>query len=290
MSQNPQKPKEKIVAGPEKAIIISQPMVRNYSTGGGHGPEDVLVEGDQKIVTKKWQGYPPQNLNVVGKPMPPMPEVAIPRYTGKAEYATRVMLPNMLHAKVLTNPHPHARIKSLDTSTAEKMPGVAYVLTYKNAPGTYPLGLELNFYGDLVAIVAADTEDLAEDAAEMIEVAYDVLPAASTLKDVMSPGAPDLRQGKGNLVILSPNNPHYDPNATWVGKHGDVEKGFAEADVIKEFTYYFGGAVSVPMQPCGSVAKWDGDKLTFWGMGQSIYPSRASLAKALGIDESKIRF
>ena len=82
MSQNPQKPKDKIVAGPEKAIIINQPMVRNYSTGGGHGPEDVLVEGDDKIVTKKWQGYPPQNLNVVGKPHPPMPEVAIPRYTG----------------------------------------------------------------------------------------------------------------------------------------------------------------------------------------------------------------
>src|SRR5438046_8205188 len=115
MSQNPQKPKEKIVAGPEKAIIINQPMVRNYSTGGGHGPEDTLVEGDEKIVTKKWQGYPPQNLNLIGKPMPPMPEVAIPRFTGKAEYATRVQFPNMLYAKLLTSPHPRARIAKLDT-------------------------------------------------------------------------------------------------------------------------------------------------------------------------------
>src|SRR5207245_6418945 len=139
-------------------------------------------------------------------------------------------------------------------------------------------------------IVAADTEDLAEDAAEAVEVEYDALPAASTLKDAMSPDAPDLRQGRGNLVILPSNNPHHDPKATWVAKHGDVEKGFADADIVKEFTYYFAGAVSVPMQPCGSVAKWDGDKLTFWGMGQSIYPVRTVLAAALGIDPSKIRF
>jgi hypothetical protein len=74
-------------------------MVRDFSTGGGHGPGDELVEGDDKLVTKKWQGYPPVNLNVVGKSMPPMPEVAIPRFTGKAEYASRVVLPNMLHAR-----------------------------------------------------------------------------------------------------------------------------------------------------------------------------------------------
>ena len=100
MSQN-QKPKEKLTSTPHDSIIIDLPMVRTFSTGGGHGPEDTLTEGDEKIVTKKWQGYPPENLKVVGKPMPPMPEVAIPRYLGKAEYATRVVLPNMLHARVI---------------------------------------------------------------------------------------------------------------------------------------------------------------------------------------------
>ncbi len=168
--------KEKIEPKPENIIQIKQPMVRDFSTGGGHHAGDTLVEGDLKIVTKKWQGYPPQNLNVVGKPMPPMPEVAIPRFTGKAEYASRVLVPNLLYAKPLTCPHPHARIKSLDTSKAEKMPGVAYILTYKNAPPSYPLPQELNFQGDLVAIVAADTEDQAEDAVEAIQIEYDVLP------------------------------------------------------------------------------------------------------------------
>ncbi len=290
MSQNPQKPKTKIEPKMESVIQVKLPAVRDYSTGGGHLPGDTLIEGDAKIVTKKWQGYAPVNLNVVGKPMPPMPEVAIPRFLGKAEYATRVNLPNMLFAKVLTTPHPHAKIKTLDTSRAEKMPGVAYILTYRNAPPTAPLRDEMNFQGDAVAIVAADTEDLGEDAVEAIEITYDVLPAVPTVKDAMGPNAYDLRNGRGNLALMPPTSQHYDPRATWVAKHGDVEKGFAEADIVKEFTYYFAGAVAVPIQPCGSVAKWDGDKLTFWGMGQSISPSRAALARGLGIDVKNVRF
>ncbi len=282
--------KTKIEPSMESVIQIKQPMVRNFSTGGGHLPGDELVEGDEKIVTKKWQGYAPENLNVVGKPLPPMPEVSIPRFLGKAEYATRVLLPNMLYVRFLTSPHPRAKIKSLDTSTAEKMPGVAYVLTYQNAPKTSPLPQELNFQGEVVAIVAADTEDLAEDAVEAIQVEYEPLAFASTIKDVMSPNAPDLRQGRGNLTHERETSAHYSPTATWSAKLGDVEKGFAEADVVREFTYYFAGATPIPIQPFSSVAKWDGDRLTFWGHGQAIHPKRSALARGLGIDVEKIRY
>ena len=183
------------------------------------------------------------------------------------------MLPNLLHAKLLTCPHPHARIKSLDTSKAERMPGVAQILTYKNGPKTFPLSQELNFQGDTVAFVAAETEDLAEDAVVAIEVDYEVLPSP-TLVQATATDAPDLRvrRGRGNLILMPENDPHYDLDATWVSKHGDVEKGFQDANVIKEFTYSFAGATAVPMQPLSCVAKWDGDRLTFWGMGQGIYP------------------
>jgi len=276
MGQN-QKPKTKIESKPHSVISVSLPMVRDFSTAGGHGPGDTLVEGDEKITTKKWQGYPPQNLNLIGKPRPPMPEVAIPRYTGKAEYTTRVLFPNMLHSKLLTSPHPRATIKSIDTSKAEKMPGVAHILTYMNAPTNYPMPKELNFQGEVVVIVAADSEDLAEDAAEAIVVEYEVLPFASTINQALAPNAPQLRRGRPNA-------------ATTKTEWGDVDKGFAEAAVIKEFTYYFGGAVPVPMQPCGSVAKWDGDKLTVWGMGQQIHPSKQDIAKGLGMDPEKVRF
>jgi CO/xanthine dehydrogenase Mo-binding subunit/aerobic-type carbon monoxide dehydrogenase small subunit (CoxS/CutS family) len=304
--------KRDIETGPESIIEIKQPMVRDFATAGGHLPGAEVMEGTRQV--KKWQGYPPENLNVLGKPLPPLPEVSVPRFTGKAMYASRVWLPGMLHARFLTCPHPHARIKSVDISAAGKMPGVAHILTYQNAPkpkaaisvstggrivGTQPpaefrvmpepLPEELNLQGEVVAIVAAETEDQAEDAIDAIRVEYEVLPFASTLKDVMAPDAPDLRGGKGNLLRHA-NSPKEFPNATWAQQQGDIEKGFAEADVIKEFTYRFSGGVSVPMQPSGSVAQWEGDRLTIWGMGQGIYPVRAALASSLGIDPSEIRF
>src|SRR5919112_300945 len=101
MSQNR---KTRIVSSTESVTVINQPLVRDFSTGGGHGPGDTLIEGDEKIVTKKWQGYAPENLNVLGKSLPPMPEVSIPRFTGKAEYASRVWFPNLLYVKMLGCP------------------------------------------------------------------------------------------------------------------------------------------------------------------------------------------
>src|SRR4029077_13462980 len=277
------------------------PMVRDYSTTGGHLPGDEVVEGSSKTVTKKWQGYPPENLKLLGKSLPPLPEVAIPRFTGKAQYANRVWFPDLLYVKFLTSPHPHARIKDVDTTAAGKMPGVHAILTYKNAPKLQrpnvargrilpePLPQELNLQGETIAIVVAETEDLAQDAVDAIKVNYEVLPFASMLKDTMASDAPDLGHGKGNLIrhAISPKD---FPQTTWADQRGDIEKGLAEADVVKEFTYHFSGGVSVPMQPSGSVAKWDGDRLTMWGMGQGIYPVRATLAAALGIDASKIHF
>ena len=288
MSQENGKPK--IVSELHSAIVIRQPMVRDFSTGGGHLPGDELVEGDERIVTRKWQGYAPENLNVIGKPMPPMPEVSIPRFLGKAEYAVRVWFPDMLYAKFLTSPHPRARIRGMDVSRAERMPGVSYVLTYQNAPTTSPLPQDLNFQGEIVAIVAATTEDLAEDAIAAIAVDYEVLPFASTLAQVMSTDAPELREGRSNMMQMNESNIHYDPEATWAAQHGNVDEGFAQADVIREFTYYFGGATNIPIQPFSSVARWEGEQLTFWGMGQSIYPKRAALARGLGIPVSQVRY
>ena len=294
--------KAAVEATPASVTHIQLPMVRDYSTAGGHLPGDEVLEGARKTVTRKWQGYPPEDLKVIGKAMPALPEVSLPRFTGKAPYASRIWFRDLLYVKFLTSPHPHARIKSLDTSAAERMSGVAHILTYNNAPKPAgppppgyeplpePLPQELNLQGEVVALVAAETEDLAEDAAAAIQAEYDVHSFASMLKEAMAADAPDLR-GKGNGNLLRhPASPVKFPGATWAQEHGNVEEGFAEADIIKELAYPFVGAVSVPIQPSGSVAKWDGDRLTLWGMGQGIYPARAALAAWLGIDPSKIRF
>ena len=287
-------------AGPASVVEVTLPMVRDFSTHGGHLPGDEVHEGASKAATRKWQGYPPEQLKVIGQSLPALPEVSIPRFTGEAQYASRVWFPDLLHARFLTSPHPHARIRSVDTSRARAMPGVAHILTCENVPPpaedaagfrvvSDPLPRELNLQGEVVAIVVADTEDHANDACEAIKVDYEILPFVSTIRDAMAPDATDLRGGRGNL-IRGPGAPKDFPNATWAAHAGDVEKAFLEAEVVKEFEYHFAGAVSVPMQPVGSVAKWDGDRLTLWGMGQGIYPERTALARALGMDPANIRF
>ena len=280
----------KIEPSLDGATIITQPMVRNFSTAGSHGPGDTIIEGDARIVTKKWQGFPPVNLTMIGKPQAPLREVVEPRYRGTAEFSTRVRLPDMLHAKFVRNPYPRAAIRRLDTSAAEKMPGVHHILTYRNALKTVPLQVELALQGEIVAIVAAETENQAEDAAEAIVVDYLDLPSVPSLAIAESGHAPDLREGKGNLLQIPEKSPNHDPAARGRWHHGDIEKGFAESDSVHEHTYYFGGGRIVPMQPFTGVASWDGDKLTFWGHGQDIYPSRDALAGWLGIDASKVHF
>ena len=227
--------KIQIESAPDSVVHIKMPMVRDYSTTGGHLPGNQVVEGLSKTVTRKWQGYPPENLKVLGKSLPPLPEVSIPRFTGKAQYASRVWFPDLLYAKFLTSPYPHARLQDVDTSAAEKMPGVRHILTYKNAPKLQrphvarglilpePMPQELNLQGEAVAIVVAETEDLAQDAANAIKVEYEVLPFASMLKDSMAANAPDLGHGKGNLIRHA-TSPKDFPLATWADQRGDIKK------------------------------------------------------------------
>src|SRR5207253_6464258 len=137
----------------------------------------------------------------------------------------------------LVSPHPRARIKSLDTSEAEKMPGVAHILHYKNVPMGFPINDEIPRQGDVVAMVAADTEDLAEDAVEAIKVEYELLPFASTIAQVMAPNTPQLRAGRPNA---SPTRPQ---------SYGDTEKGFGMAATVKEFPNYSAGAAPIPFPP-----------------------------------------
>src|SRR5437763_2542146 len=221
----------KIEPSLEGAKIITLPMVRNFSTGGGHGPGDTLIEGDGRIATRKWQGHPPVDLAIIGKPQTPLREVVEPRYRGTAQFATRVQLPGMLHAKFLRSPYPRAVIRRLDTSVAEKMPGVHHILTHRNAPRTNPLHTELVLQGDIVAIVAAETENQAEDAVEAIKVDYVDLPSVTTLANAEADGAPDIRERKGNLLQLPANSPYHDPKAIGVWRRGDIEKGFAESAI-----------------------------------------------------------
>ncbi|MFC1861146.1 hypothetical protein ACFLYL_02550 [Chloroflexota bacterium] len=109
---------------------------------------------------------------------------AIEKVKGGARYISDIQLPGMLYARFLRSPHAHARIKNIDTSKAEELPGVKYILTYRNVPRIHPmrkfeflLGETVHYPGEEVAAVAALTAEIAEEALRLIEIKYEVLPA-----------------------------------------------------------------------------------------------------------------
>ncbi|MDZ4247638.1 MAG: 4-hydroxybenzoyl-CoA reductase subunit alpha, partial [Dehalococcoidia bacterium] len=145
------------------------------------------------------------DYNVVGKPVPLID--ARVKATGEAIYTEDINLPGMLYGKILRSPYPHATIRSVDTSKAEKLPGVKAVVTGKDTPGIrfafvdtpghpadeYPLAIDKARYaGEEVAAVAAVDLETAEQALDLIEVEYEILPAVFNPEDALKPGAPQV--------------------------------------------------------------------------------------------------
>ena len=263
--------KQKLEPTPESCIIIDQPLVRDYSTGGGHGPEETLVEGDEKLVTRKWQGYPPKNLNLIGKPHPAMTQVGIPRLTGKAEYTTRIHLPNMLYTKLVTSPHPRAKVK-----VAGRFPGG------KDARrGAYPDAAECSERPIRFRKNFSFRARWLPLWLRKPRIKRRMPPRRSrwSTSCCLTRRAWIRRWRRTRRIEATSKNPAWSKT---LSEWGDVEKAFAQADIVKEFEYRFGGGLPVPLQPNGCIAKWDGDKVTIWGMGQNIYPIAGDHGQAAG--------
>ena len=215
---------------------------------------------------------PWDETKVVGKPLPRVD--AYERVSGTAVYSADVVLPRMLYAAILRCPHPHALVKSVDTGAAEKLPGVRAVLSAfspedaATRPHTEFIQERLfnshcRYEGETVAAVAAETPYEAWDAVRAIEVDYERLPFVSDERDALDPDAPPVHD-EGNRVA--------EPSTY---ERGDVEAGFAEADVVLEQEYRSECEIHTPMEPHGAVAKWDGDQLTVWESTQGVYSVQA---------------
>ena len=201
------------------------------------------------------------------------------KLTGEAKYAADVQLPGMLVGKILRSPHPHAKIVSVDTSGAESMRGVHAVVTPFDvpkgniAPDLPILDTEVRFVGDEVAAVAAEDEDLAQDAIGRIAVEYEILPFVTDMRKALEPDAPPVHEG-GNLVGGEPITL----------ERGNVSEGFAEADVILEDTFRTPSHSGAALEPRAAVASWDGDSLTVWKSTRGAHADRLMLSIALGVD------
>jgi len=194
--------------------------------------------------------------------------------TGRAQYIDDVRLPKMLFGRALRSPLPHANIKSIDISRAAAFPGIHAVLTYKDVPESewgIPnhmriLDKKVRFVGDAVALVAAESYEIADEALELIDVEYEPLATCFDVEDATAPGQPQLYDQYPNNII--PQISKLLQNIV----RGDVEKGFNEADVIIEGTgSYECFPNPLPPEPPGVIAYWENpDKLVIYTATQSV--------------------
>lgn len=230
------------------------------------------------------------NLSVVGKRLPKID--APDKATGRAIYTDDMILPNMLYGKLLLSPYAHAKIISIDTSKAEALTGVKAILTSKDVPditwGTSPPRYDeyvlardkVRYVGDVVAAVAALNEETCYKAMELIKVEYEELPAVFNPIEAMKDGAPRLFDDKYENNI----NTHVDHH------FGDVDKGFAEADLIKEASFVGNRIFQNPMEPHCALAEWDRHgKVTLYTSTQVVHYVHHQLSRILNLPLGNIR-
>ncbi len=249
---------------------------------------------------------------------------------GEKAYVEDMVEPGSCILKMLRSPHAHAYIKNIDTTEAEKIPGVVYILTHKNCPDIYYnqagqgfpepspydrklISNKVRHVGDRVAAIVAETPEIAKEAMEKIKVEYDVLKPVLTIEDAANEDAPIVHNSILEYVVGAPDNLkednkkadlrdgriiyqfpiHADPRknvaASVEGGIGDIEKGFAEADVIIEREYESRQVQCTPLEPHVVYTRMDGDRLVIHASTQVPWHLRRIVASIIGISENNIR-
>ena len=260
-----------------------------------------------------------EEFNVVGTT--PIRHDGTDKVTGRAQYGADIRLPGMLYAKILRSPHAHARIKSVDTSKAEALPGVHAVVTSADFPQASGRVLDLGegamsnpkflsnnclaaekalYKGHAIAAVAAESFHQAEEALKLIEVEYEVLPPVIDILDAMKEGATQVHERLANLATpnIRPGGLRSDDDdgkVTNIANHltfemGDIEQGFKEADIVVEREYHTKAVHQGYIEPHSATALWNSDgMLTIWCSSQGHFNVRDQSASILGIPVSQVK-
>ena len=217
------------------------------------------------------------------------------KVTGEAKFVFDLEFPGMLVGRMLRSPHAHARIVKIDTSKAEKLPGVRAVVTAEDTPkikfgsneyffpytvDQLPLESEkVRYIGDEIAAVAAVDEETAEKALSLIEVTYEVLPAVFDPLEAMKPGAPAIHSAMNNIGVMLPV--HF----------GNPDKGLKEADYVREDIFTLPSAAHCALEPHVSVGQYElaTSRITLWTSTQAPFKIREAMAKTLRMAEADIR-
>ena len=181
------------------------------------------------------------------------------RVSGRARYTTDLMLPGMLHARVVRSPHPHARVIRVDAKRALALAGVRSVVDRTSAPELFDE--EVHYVGAPVAVVVGETEEIAADAAHLVEIEYESLPFVVDLEEAVADRTRVQRKESYS--------------------RGDARRGFREADIVVDARYTTSTQLHNCLEPHGAVAQWDGERLTLWESTQAMFDVRKGVAKAI---------
>jgi len=225
-------------------------------------------------------------FQVIGKPLPFIDSRQ--KAMGEALYTTDLRLPGMLYGKILRSPIPHGRILSIDTSRAQRLPGVKKVITARDTPmiryGTTHEDWHLlapdkvRFAGEEIAAVAAVDLDTAEEALELIRVEFEELPAVYDPEEAMQPGAPLINEAPRNIASV------------FEVERGNVEEAFGESDLVLEEKYFTSQVYQAYLEPMAAVARPDPDgRITLYLPIQIPSKCRITYAKALGMALDDLR-
>ncbi|MGB7681443.1 MAG: molybdopterin cofactor-binding domain-containing protein, partial [Candidatus Acidiferrales bacterium] len=234
------------------------------------------------------------DFSVIGKPTAMVD--AAGKTTGLGKYTDDLSVPGMLIGKILHSPYPHARIQKIDASRALALDGVVAVVTGVDAPNKYgilPVGHDetalavdkVRYVGDNVACVVAESESIAEEALELIDVEYEILPAYFDPEESM----------KAETNLIHDQRPH-NIEKDYHHVFGDPDKGFAEADYIAEGRYIANEVTHAAMEPHCTLASFELDphtgqrgRLTVWSSTQVPYYLQHKLSIVLEMPMSQIR-
>jgi len=231
---------------------------------------------------------------------------ALDKVTGSAKYCDDIKLPGILYGKIKRSEFAHANILNIDVSRAEMLPGVKAVVTgkeffdnFNNSVLGSPIAdqpflayKKVRYVGEPIAVVAAVSQEIAEDALDLISVEYEELPAVLNLEDALKDKAPlvhesfdNYRYSSGYKSVENSNICHYIEI-----QNGNIEQGFKESDFIFEDTFTHHNTHHVPMECRIAMAQFNPNgSITVWASDQSPYGGRNLIASALKISESKVR-
>jgi xanthine dehydrogenase YagR molybdenum-binding subunit len=221
------------------------------------------------VTPRNWP--PVADRALLGKPVKRLDGPA--KAQGTAKYTYDIIRPGMLYGRLLGSPHPHARIKGIDTSAAEKLPGVKAVLPLIDPASQ---NNRVRYQGEEIAAVAAVSEEIAEDAVRLIKVDYEVLPQLATVEQAMSADAP-ANFPNGNVTQPSVREPG-----------GNVDEALKTAAHVVEGLYSTQVQTHTSLETHGGICEWDGDKVTAWVSTQAVHGSRDGLASALKIPQANV--